>query len=136
MDRVNLWYFKIWLFDLTDFIIWNIRGLRHQRPNKIMVGSTSNCIQCFEVWAGAQLEPFFCGSVTRFNLLKFGFRLQKCKDITISAFAWQKLSFLCYHLFSLTLPVIFVDLWTFCVSFILNCIVSYGNWRKKKKRKE
>ena len=26
---LNLWYFKLRLFDLTEFIIWNIYGLRH-----------------------------------------------------------------------------------------------------------
>ena len=34
-----------------------------------MVGSTWNCIQCFEIWAGAQLEPVFGGSATRFKFL-------------------------------------------------------------------
>ena len=28
-DDVNLWYFKLTLFDLTAFIVWNIKGLRH-----------------------------------------------------------------------------------------------------------
>ena len=26
---VGLWYFKLTLFDLTEFIGWNILGLRH-----------------------------------------------------------------------------------------------------------
>ena len=26
---VNSWYFKHRLFDLTDYIVWNIKGLRH-----------------------------------------------------------------------------------------------------------
>ena len=26
---VNLWYFKLTLFDLRAFIVWNIKGLRH-----------------------------------------------------------------------------------------------------------
>ena len=25
----NLWYFKLTLFDLTEFIVWNIKGLRN-----------------------------------------------------------------------------------------------------------
>ena len=29
-DVVNLWYFKLRLFDLTEFIVWNIKGLHHQ----------------------------------------------------------------------------------------------------------
>ena len=29
-DGVNLWYFKFRLFDPTNFIVWNIKGLRHQ----------------------------------------------------------------------------------------------------------
>ena len=28
-DDVNLWYFKLTLFDLSEFIAWNIKGLRH-----------------------------------------------------------------------------------------------------------
>ncbi len=28
-DVVNLWYFKLILFDLTEVIVWNIDGLRH-----------------------------------------------------------------------------------------------------------
>ena len=28
-DGANLWYFKLRLFDLTEFIVWNIKGLRH-----------------------------------------------------------------------------------------------------------
>ena len=26
-DVVNLWYFKHWMFDLTEFIVWNISDL-------------------------------------------------------------------------------------------------------------
>ena len=29
---VNLWYFKLILFDLTEFIVWNIKGLWHWNP--------------------------------------------------------------------------------------------------------
>ena len=29
-DGLNHWYIKHRLFDLTDFIVWNIKGLRHQ----------------------------------------------------------------------------------------------------------
>ena len=29
-NGVNLWYFKLRLFGLTEFIVWNIKGLRHQ----------------------------------------------------------------------------------------------------------
>ena len=32
---------------------------------------TSNCIQFFKIWAGAQLEPVFGGSSTRFKFFKF-----------------------------------------------------------------
>ena len=28
-DDVNLWYFKLTVYDLTAFIVWNIKGLRH-----------------------------------------------------------------------------------------------------------
>ena len=28
-DDVNLWYFKLRLFGLTEFIVWNIKGPRH-----------------------------------------------------------------------------------------------------------
>ena len=28
-DGVNLWYFKLRFFHLTEFIVWNISGLRH-----------------------------------------------------------------------------------------------------------
>ena len=27
-DIGNLWYFKLGLFDLTELIVWNIKGLR------------------------------------------------------------------------------------------------------------
>ena len=27
---VNLWYFKLRLFDPTEYIIWNIKGLRYR----------------------------------------------------------------------------------------------------------
>ena len=30
-DYVNLWYFKLRLFGLTEFIVWNIKDLRHGR---------------------------------------------------------------------------------------------------------
>ena len=30
LDEVNLWYFKLRLFDSTEFIVWNIKGLLHQ----------------------------------------------------------------------------------------------------------
>ena len=29
-DGENLWYFKIRLYDPTEFIVWNIQGLRLQ----------------------------------------------------------------------------------------------------------
>ena len=32
-----------------------------------MVGSTLNCIQCFEILTGAQLKPVFGGSATQFK---------------------------------------------------------------------
>ena len=28
-DDVNLWYFKLKLLGLTEFIVWNIKGLQH-----------------------------------------------------------------------------------------------------------
>ena len=28
-DGVNLWYFKLWFFDPSEFIVWNIKGLQH-----------------------------------------------------------------------------------------------------------
>ena len=28
-DDVNLWYFKLTLFDLIAFLVWNVNGLRH-----------------------------------------------------------------------------------------------------------
>ena len=28
-NGVNLWYFKLWLFDPSEFIVWNIKGLQH-----------------------------------------------------------------------------------------------------------
>jgi len=30
---VNLWHFKLRIFDLTEFIVWNIKGLKHRVPN-------------------------------------------------------------------------------------------------------
>ena len=32
---VNLWYFKLTLFDQIAFIVWNIKGLRHWGGNDI-----------------------------------------------------------------------------------------------------
>ena len=29
-DGVNLWCFKLRLFDLTEFIVWNFKGLKHR----------------------------------------------------------------------------------------------------------
>ena len=43
-----------------------------QRPilkNLKMIGSTWNCIQCFKIWADAQLEPLF-----RFKFFDLGLR--------------------------------------------------------------
>ena len=28
IDEVDLWYFKLRLFDLTELIVWNIKGLQ------------------------------------------------------------------------------------------------------------
>ena len=40
-----------------------------------MVGSSWNCIQCFEIWSGAQFEPVFDGSAMRCKLFEFGLRI-------------------------------------------------------------
>ena len=32
-DGVNPWYFKLRSFDLTEFVVWNIWGLRHGVSN-------------------------------------------------------------------------------------------------------
>ena len=32
---VNLWYFKLTLFDLTEFIVWNVKGLRYKVAKKL-----------------------------------------------------------------------------------------------------
>ena len=32
-DGVNLWYFKLRLFDLTELIVWNIKGLEKRVAN-------------------------------------------------------------------------------------------------------
>ena len=29
LDDVKLWYFKFKLIELAEFIVWNIKGLRH-----------------------------------------------------------------------------------------------------------
>ena len=50
----------------------NLRCVTNFRRGSDMVGSTRNCIQCFEIWAGAQLEPVFGGLVSRFKFFKFG----------------------------------------------------------------
>ena len=31
-DAINLWYFKLRLFDQAEFIVWNIKGLQHLVP--------------------------------------------------------------------------------------------------------
>ena len=30
LKGVNLWFFKLRLFNLTEIIVWNIKGLQHQ----------------------------------------------------------------------------------------------------------
>ena len=32
---LNTWYFKLTLFDLTEFIVWNVKGLRHKVAKKL-----------------------------------------------------------------------------------------------------
>ncbi len=39
-------------------------------PN--IFGSTSNCIQCFKIYAGAQFKPVFGGFETQLKFIKFG----------------------------------------------------------------
>ena len=47
------------------------------RRGSNMVGSTWNCIHCYEIWACAQLEPVFGSSATWFKFFKFGLRNNK-----------------------------------------------------------
>ena len=53
----------------------NLKNLGHVlnlRRGSNMVGSPENCIQYFDIWAGAQLELVFGGSATWFKFPKFG----------------------------------------------------------------
>ena len=52
-----------------------------------MVGSTRNCIQCFKIWAGAQLEPVFGGSATRFKFFKLGLRIFRINDFFVKIYS-------------------------------------------------
>ncbi len=63
--------------------------LFHPRPNLKNLSRCSiiydafqtwNCILCFKILAGAQLEPVFGGSATRFKFFKFGLRMLKIKS--------------------------------------------------------
>ena len=38
-DGVNLWYFKLRPFDLTEFIVWNIKGLLGIRKSEFVTGT-------------------------------------------------------------------------------------------------
>ena len=51
----------------------NWSHLSNLRRGSNMVGSTRNSDMCFEIWAGAQLEPVLGGSAMRFKFFKFGF---------------------------------------------------------------
>ena len=62
----------------------NLIRVLNLRRGSNMVGSTRNCIQCFEIRAGAQLEPVFGGSATRgLKFIKFDLRRTKCFEFII-----------------------------------------------------
>ena len=42
-NGVHRWYFKLRLFDVTKFIVWNIKGLRHQELSYKKVENQSLC---------------------------------------------------------------------------------------------
>ena len=50
---VNSWYFKLRLFDLTEFILWNIQGLRHWVA-KIKELKTHSLLQRLNSFSGTQ----------------------------------------------------------------------------------
>ena len=58
---VNLWYFKLTLFDLIAVIVWNIKGLRHRVATILKLENQS-------LWQ--KLNSFVCLSV--FNKHKNG----------------------------------------------------------------
>jgi len=62
----------------------NWSHLSNLRRGSNMVGSTRNSVMCFEIWAGAQLEPVLGGSATRFKFFKFGlgFSVTKMKALS------------------------------------------------------
>ena len=55
---VNLWYFKLTLFDLRSFIVWNIKGLRHWVATILKLENqslwqkleSSDCCFCFRIF--------------------------------------------------------------------------------------
>lgn len=59
-------------YNLEHLVVVKSPNLRNLRRSSNIVGFTWNCFQCYEIWAGAQLEPIFGGSAMRFNFLKFG----------------------------------------------------------------
>ena len=40
-DDVHLWYFTLTFFDITSFIVWNIKGLRHWVAMKLGIENQS-----------------------------------------------------------------------------------------------
>ena len=75
---INLCSFRPYLTLLLDLYHANLQlGIflldnltTNFRPGSNLVGPTWNYIQCFYIWAGAQLKPGFGGSVSRFIFLK------------------------------------------------------------------
>jgi len=55
-DDLNLWYFKLTLFNLTAFIVWTIKGLQHwvatilKLENQSLYISLTDSLYFFEGW--------------------------------------------------------------------------------------
>jgi len=64
--------FKTQKFRILRLNLKNLSRVLNLRRGSNMVGSTWNCIMCFEIWAGAQVEPVFDVSATRYKFFKFG----------------------------------------------------------------
>ena len=65
---VNLWYFKLTLFDLTEFKVWNIQGLRHWVATILNLENQSLWLSKPELTSPLQSHMFFYMKYSEINL--------------------------------------------------------------------
>ena len=56
-DGVNLWYFKLRLFDLPELIVWNIKGLGKRVANLLELENLSLWQKLNSFWLRFLKEP-------------------------------------------------------------------------------